>query len=198
MSKTTKDKAGTSAEAGAVDTINSSHQGGIQMRQNDSQKEVNAFAVLMNAAKSPPPPKTQKHSSKGGAASGSRHRFPNAAVINNFARLAADPGKYANEYPGIVIKDNLIAVLDKFPKARFHGLVIARDQRLQGPLDLTANDIPLLLEMQEYAEKWAAEEHEKVLLTEGAHPLERIVFGFHSVPSMKQLHLHVISQVIRF
>lgn len=78
-------------------------------------------------------------------------------------------------------------VPDKYPKARHHALVIARDPRLQGPLDLTigTHDADLVRHMADVGRRWAMEQ--------GPHA--HFVMGFHSVPSMKQLHLHVISSV---
>lgn len=37
---------------------------------------------------------------------------------------------------------------DPYPKARHHALVVARDLRLDGPADLTVQDVPLLEHMQ--------------------------------------------------
>lgn len=88
--------------------------------------------------------------------------------------------------------DQCIMITDKFPKAHRHALVIARNPKLLGPLDLTQDDIPLLLHMRHVAETWMKQEQSK---QEGSGALERFKFGFHSVPSMRQLHLHVITQV---
>ncbi len=38
-------------------------------------------------------------------------------------------------------------ISDKFPKAAFHALVVARDPLLQGPLDLRKKDLPLVEHM---------------------------------------------------
>ena len=46
------------------------------------------------------------------------------------------------------IQKDWIIVYDKFPKARLHGLVIARDPELEGPADLRAEHVPLLIAMQ--------------------------------------------------
>jgi aprataxin len=85
-------------------------------------------------------------------------------------------------------------MLDKYPTAARHALVIARDPRLQGPLDLTHRDIPLLLHMKAVGEGWAEGEQQREAVA-GGPALEPFAFGFHSVPSMRRLHLHVISQV---
>ncbi len=41
----------------------------------------------------------------------------------------------------------VVLIPDKYPKAKFHALVVARDPRLQGPLDLQAEDAPLVEHM---------------------------------------------------
>lgn len=41
-----------------------------------------------------------------------------------------------------------VIIHDKYPKAALHGLVIARDLRLAGPMDLTAEHLPLLSTMK--------------------------------------------------
>lgn len=86
--------------------------------------------------------------------------------------------------------DRLVLVLDKFPKARRHLLVIARDPQLQGPLNLTAAEVPLLEHMEHKAQQWVARQ-------EAQDPALTFKMGFHAAPSMQQLHLHVISQVGR-
>lgn len=78
---------------------------------------------------------------------------------------------------------------DKFPKARHHALLIARDTRLQGPLDLEGpRDLPLLRHLKAVGERWA---HGIARTTDSGDTSFKL--GFHAVPSMKQLHLHVIS-----
>ena len=53
-----------------------------------------------------------------------------------------------SSHPGMEISDSFVIILDKFPKARIHGLVIARDLRLEGPADLTNSHLPLLDAME--------------------------------------------------
>ena len=53
-----------------------------------------------------------------------------------------------SKHPGMVIAENYIIIRDKYPKARLHGLVIARDPSLEGPADLRQDHLPLLQQMQ--------------------------------------------------
>lgn len=90
-----------------------------------------------------------------------------------------------------------VLMLDGYPKARHHALVLARDPALGGPGDLRREHLAILHDMQVcgvvvgarstcvqgVARAWAAEQ--------GSHT--RWWFGFHSIPSMQQLHLHAIS-----
>ena len=74
-------------------------------------------------------------------------------------------------------------------QAKYHALVVAREARLVGPADLRATDVPLLQHMQEVGQQWIDDMR--------AHDADAVFrMGFHAVPSMPRLHLHVISQVI--
>ena len=152
------------------------------------QKSANAFDVLMTAAKHPipppppPPPPPRLHPSSG-AAGGSRHTFAATHHTDALMPYADTPERL----PGAVLHqdESCVLVEDRFPKAKHHVLVISRLPRLQGPLDLKGpEDAPLVRHMLEVGRRWAAEH--------GGGAAFR--FGFHSVPSMRRLHLHVISQ----
>lgn len=104
-----------------------------------------------------------------------------------------------------------VLIHDKYPKARIHGLVIARDPALQAATDLRPQHLPLLLHMRAAGEAYY-ERQRQALAGAGAGagaeasggsgagtaagaPLAvgACRLGFHSVPSMRQLHLHVVS-----
>ena len=84
----------------------------------------------------------------------------------------------------------MVLMLDKFPKARRHALVVARDPSLESIAALRGSPVHLeLLEhMRAVGSRWAAEQ------AAADASLPAFKFGFHSIPSMRQLHLHVISQ----
>eukprot|EP01108_Squamamoeba_japonica_P004108 TRINITY_DN329_c0_g1_i1.p1 TRINITY_DN329_c0_g1~~TRINITY_DN329_c0_g1_i1.p1 ORF type:complete len:211 (+),score=5.53 TRINITY_DN329_c0_g1_i1:168-800(+) len=82
----------------------------------------------------------------------------------------------------------VVIIHDKYPKSQLHWLVLARDESLNAVDDLKPEHIPLVEHM--IAEAQAALND----AAEGVLPEYKIRFGFHAVPSMKVLHMHVISQ----
>lgn len=62
-----------------------------------------------------------------------------ALVTQTACRHATDPAYYSDE--------RCLRITDIHPKARLHVLVVARDPRLGGPLDLTSQDMPVLEHM---------------------------------------------------
>lgn len=75
--------------------------------------------------------------------------------------------------------DNFVVIRDAFPKARQHYLLLPR-KRIELN-QLTKSDIPMLEAMVEIQDKFLQGKTEKFRV------------GFHSVPSMAQLHLHMIT-----
>ncbi|KAK9793191.1 hypothetical protein WJX73_010586 [Symbiochloris irregularis] len=104
-------------------------------------------------------------------------------------RIARDPHSAGSgSQAPIAIDDQCVMINDLYPKARCHALVVARDASLQSPDNLTREHIPLLQHMQEEAMQWVQQQ-------QAEHPdLPPFRMGFHSVPSLPQLHMHVISQ----
>ncbi|KAF0689661.1 Aste57867_18898 [Aphanomyces stellatus] len=78
----------------------------------------------------------------------------------------------------VYFDETVVVVADKYPKATCHLLVIPRGIMPIGVGDLTRDHLPLLRHMQ------------SLVSSLSSLPLR---VGFHSVPSMRQLHLHVIS-----
>ncbi|KAJ3315507.1 hypothetical protein HDV04_003049 [Boothiomyces sp. JEL0838] len=83
-------------------------------------------------------------------------------------------------FPTIVVKYNndYVAINDQYPKSKKHFLVMPR-KRI-GLKDLTKQDIPMILEMEKMGSSLI-------------HDNQEFKMGFHAVPSMNQLHLHVVS-----
>ncbi|GAB4857357.1 hypothetical protein Ancab_015265 [Ancistrocladus abbreviatus] len=83
--------------------------------------------------------------------------------------------------------DDIIILNDRYPKAKKHVLVLARLEGLDCLADVCQEHLHLLKIMHEAGMKWA----EKFLQDDSS-----LIFrlGYHSEPSMRQLHLHVISQ----
>ncbi|KAL1549110.1 transcription factor bHLH140 [Salvia divinorum] len=85
------------------------------------------------------------------------------------------------------VSDHVVVIKDSYPKAQQHLLVIARCHGLDSLADVSGEDIPLMKEMHDVGLKWA----EKLILENNSLEFR---LGYHSIPSMRQLHLHVISQ----
>ena len=84
-------------------------------------------------------------------------------------------------------EDNLtVTLFDAFPKARYHYLVVPRED-IQSVKELTRDNLELLKHIHKVAENVI----ESVCRTEPNTPFR---FGYHAVPSLNRLHLHIISQ----
>jgi len=81
--------------------------------------------------------------------------------------------------------DQVVIIYDKFPKAKVHLLVIPK-QIIKSISVLNSSHIPLLNQMKSHANRIIAE----------LDPQSKRKFrvGFHAIPSMNQVHMHVISQ----
>jgi len=144
-----------------------------------------AFKVLMESAKH------AQHDQATGRMETkmeSRHTNFDSPFRNALLKYVQSPETfYANDPDNVIFDAHCIVVPDMYPKATIHGLVIARDQRLKGPRDLrTPQDIPLVRHMQHMGKRWVAKQR-------APPPGSNVVMGFHSVPSLRQLHMHVVS-----
>ncbi|KAG2552663.1 hypothetical protein PVAP13_9KG476200 [Panicum virgatum] len=101
--------------------------------------------------------------------------------------LAMHPEKYKNTDSIMETSDEFIVLKDLYPKAKRHVLVISRTDGLDSLADVKKEHLPLLRRMHSAGVKWAQK-----FLEEDASLVFRL--GYHSVPSMRQLHLHIISQ----
>jgi aprataxin len=82
---------------------------------------------------------------------------------------------------------DFVVAYDAYPKARCHLLILPRT-RIDSPVQLTRAHVPMMRAMARLA-AWLA----PALRTRLLPGLAPLVAGFHSVPSMRQLHLHLIS-----
>ena len=96
----------------------------------------------------------------------------------------------ANADKVYLVTKEFVVAYDVYPKARVHLLILPR-VRLDGPRDLNASHAPMVCKMARLAE-WLAMQIRRSL--DGLAPLAA---GFHAVPSMRQLHLHVLSTDLR-
>ena len=82
--------------------------------------------------------------------------------------------------------EETVVVRDEYPKARHHYLVIAKKD-IQSLKDVRKDDIPLLERMLAKGQQFK----EKIKETERK---AKVRLGYHAVPSMRRIHMHVISQ----
>ena len=107
------------------------------------------------------------------------------AGLNALEQLVKRP-EAARENTLLLTREFVVAY-DLYPKAQVHLLILPRDTALHGPSSLKGHHAPLLRRMQSLA-KWLS-----LRLAEQMPSLSPMLAGFHSVPSMRQLHLHLIS-----
>ncbi|KAJ7950009.1 transcription factor bHLH [Quillaja saponaria] len=100
-------------------------------------------------------------------------------------RIAIHPERHEDDV--LEISEDVVVLNDLYPKAQRHLLVLARTEGLDSLANVRKEHLQLLKKMHAVGLLWA----EKFLRADGS-----LVFrlGYHSVPSMRQLHLHVISQ----
>jgi aprataxin len=84
--------------------------------------------------------------------------------------------------------DKVVVIYDMFPKAMYHLLVLPKDVSLIDASVLTSEHVPILEHM-----KFVGEQLIKHLKATQKEKTE-FKMGFHAIPSLKLLHLHVISQ----
>lgn len=85
--------------------------------------------------------------------------------------------------PELIVKqsDRVVAIRDKYPKAKVHYLVLPQED-INSIYSLDKNHISLLEEFGDFYEE-----------LKESHDWATLRAGFHAVPSMQRLHMHVIS-----
>ena len=88
----------------------------------------------------------------------------------------------------LLYRDRHCAIVsDPYPKSTVHCLVVPMDPHLQSLNDLTKDHVQLLQHML-----WASAQYAEHLRS-SSHPKLRFISGFHSIPSLPPLHMHLIS-----
>ncbi|KAG9143747.1 hypothetical protein Leryth_022869 [Lithospermum erythrorhizon] len=108
-----------------------------------------------------------------------------ASYAQALHNIAMHPDRHKKDV--IELSDDVVVINDLYPKAQKHLLVLARIKGLDSLADVDKEHLSLLNKMHHIGLK-----HAENLLKDD----ETLIFrmGYHSVPSMRQLHLHVISQ----
>ncbi|GET90324.1 hypothetical protein, conserved [Leishmania tarentolae] len=86
--------------------------------------------------------------------------------------------------------DACVLVNDAFPKSMVHCLVMPLDLRLQSLNALTKKDVPLLRHMIHVGDEYV---HYLKRADPNTYKERRFIAGFHALPSLPMLHLHVLS-----
>lgn len=81
----------------------------------------------------------------------------------------------------VIEDDSIVVIKDKYPKARFHYLVLPKEN-ISTIWNITKSHENLLRHMDDVAEELTKK-----------HPEHKFLIGYHSMPSMQRMHLHVIS-----
>ncbi|XP_039019501.1 transcription factor bHLH140 isoform X2 [Hibiscus syriacus] len=108
-----------------------------------------------------------------------------APCLQALYNIAMQPEKHNKQV--LEASDDLVVINDMYPKAKRHLLVLARIKGLDCLADVRKEHLHLLKTMHEVGLRWTNK-----FLGEDASLVIRL--GYHSIPSMRQLHLHVISQ----
>jgi aprataxin len=82
--------------------------------------------------------------------------------------------------------ENFWIINDKYPKAKYHFLLVPKEEIVYGIKSLTPDHIPMLEEMEAFAEAFISD-----AIDDPDRP--QFIIGFHREPSLWQLHLHIIS-----
>eukprot|EP01102_Stenamoeba_stenopodia_P012969 TRINITY_DN4143_c0_g2_i1.p1 TRINITY_DN4143_c0_g2~~TRINITY_DN4143_c0_g2_i1.p1 ORF type:complete len:221 (-),score=58.17 TRINITY_DN4143_c0_g2_i1:76-738(-) len=142
---------------------------------------------MMVNAKNNPPSSSSSSKDKGRAASPPPKATPTTGGggwSNGLLVYIRQPDKHPES---VYYHDNdLVVIYEKYPKAKYHFLVMPK--KIIPSIDkLSESDLDLLELIEERSKKIVAKLKEK-------NPSLSFKLGFHAVPSMTQLHAHLISQ----
>ncbi|XP_057862427.2 transcription factor bHLH140 [Cryptomeria japonica] len=118
-----------------------------------------------------------------------RHQAGNFKKWPRWAEALRDVAFSPEKYKDKVLKVTNEAVVypDLYPKGKKHVLVISRMNGLNSLEDAGKEHLQHLQNIHNLGQEWVAK-----FLNEDQSMIFRL--GYHSVPSLRQLHMHVISQ----
>ena len=156
-----------------------------------------AWLLLLDQGTAPPPsPSSLSTVSAAAGAAASSGAAPSTIAPfkghwkDALTHIAAHPSAYPD---AVVYTDaDVVVTRDKFPKAEHHYLVLPKAPgfRTLAGVEPTPENQAVIARMVEVAETLASNTLVPSLATPGR---ERMRIGFHAIPSMNQVHLHVIS-----
>lgn len=88
----------------------------------------------------------------------------------------------------VLVNDDFLVIRDLYPKGTLHWLVLPRREMVDQIAHLTIAQLPLLEQLVDLVPTLT-----KIANAEPGHEHLEFMQGFHSVPSMKLLHMHFIS-----
>lgn len=103
----------------------------------------------------------------------------------------SNPTNNPRESSLLYYNEKTLVVNDPFNKSRYHCLVMPWDTKLRSLNDLNKSHIPLLREMEKVGNIYAKHLKETSMQRDGS--VLRTIMGFHAIPSLPMLHLHLIS-----
>lgn len=107
-----------------------------------------------------------------------------------YPRLPSGETAHASGSSLLYKDDSCVVVNDAYPKSMVHCLVLPLDLRLDSLNALTKHDVPLLRHMLHVGHEYVRFLKTTAPQLYGTH---RFISGFHALPSLPMLHLHVLS-----
>ncbi|KAK7090073.1 aprataxin-like [Littorina saxatilis] len=83
----------------------------------------------------------------------------------------------------VTADEKVVVIKDKYPKAKFHFLILPKE-KIPNLNSLKPSHLDLLRHIHKKGEEIAGKANKEL----------KFRFGYHAVPSMSHLHMHVISQ----
>lgn len=119
--------------------------------------------------------------SRGPAGSGATPKRPAPAAVGHWSHGLLQ----SMRDPEVIVQsdEKVVMIRDKYPKARHHYLIMPEEE-IPSLKHLRPSHIPLLQHMLSTARDYVSQLDE---------PKPEFRYGFHAIPSMQRLHMHVIS-----
>jgi len=120
--------------------------------------------------------------------------------LDGLLQKQRDPERFCSKEELLTINDTCFAIKDKFPKARFHALVLPRSPKFKHPFDLFKEEGGEFGGNNNDERQIVWDRMLRVALDivkdqlQNLPPGTKFRVGFHLKPSMEPAHLHVISQ----
>ncbi|CAM6129922.1 unnamed protein product [Calypogeia fissa] len=179
------------------DGSNKDESSGEVIEGTQPKPSQNAFAVLMQGSKrnrdlkdaNPKRDKVRAREEVVARTGNQQGGTNNGKRWDGWALALHKIAMHPEQHKDVVLQttEDAVVLRDMYPKAKRHVLVVARRPGLDSLENVQREHLPVLRHMHSLGEEWAAR-----FLQEDPSLICRV--GYHSIPSMRQVHLHVISQ----